>query len=138
MQSYELIKLICSLRKRGLKKTKLAKHPFKNTDGLSFEEKMSIAFSKIEKKMLKADFNIIIIFPNENDSTLVELTSFVKSPHFSDKNNKTLLILPKEYNASMLIGLIGQNRLNVFRYSNEHMIYQYCYVFIKRKCQNEF
>jgi len=129
-----LVKLICSLKKRGFKKTRLAKHPFKNINGLSFEEKMGIAFTKIENKMKKADFNIFIFFDKENDSTLVELTAFVKSPHFSDKKKNTLLILPNDYNASMLIGLIGQNRLNIFRYNNEYMIYQYCYVFIKRIC----
>lgn len=138
-KNYEsiLVKLVCYLRRKGFKKTGLAKHPFKNTIGLSYEEKMSLAFSKIEKKMLNADFNIFIFFPNENDSTLVELTSLVKSSRFSDKKNKTLVILPKNYNASMLIGLIGQNKINIFRYSNEYMIFQYCYVFIKRNALYE-
>ena len=129
-----LVKLILSLKKRGFKKTRLAKYPSKNINGLTFEEKMGIVFTKIEKKMKKADFNIFILFDKENESTLVELTAFVKSPHFSDKKNKTLLILPKNYNVSMLIGLIGQNKLNIFRYNNDYMIYHYCYGFIKRNC----
>ncbi len=127
-----LIKLKCFLKGKGFKNTQLAKHPFEKTNGLSYEEKMCIALNKIEKKMLEADFNIFVFFPSENDSTLVELTSLVKSAQFSDKKEKTLVILHKNYNASMLMGLIGQNKIIVFRYNNEYMIYQYSYGFIKR------
>jgi len=127
-----LLKLINYLRKKGFKKTTFAKHLFKDIEGLSYEEKMGIALNKIEKKMLKTDFNIFVFFSIANDSTIVELTSLVKSVHFSEKKSKTLVILPREYNASMLVGLIGQNRLNIFRYNNKNMIYQYCYSFIKR------
>ena len=81
--------------------------------------------------MEKFDFNIFIVFPEHNNSVIVELSSYVKSELYNIKREKSVVLLPFEYGYAMVEGLIFQKKINTFRYNNEVEIKQYCYTFLK-------
>ncbi len=120
------------LRERGFPHANLANELINEPKNVSEGLKNINNLSQIEELMKKSDFNIFILFPEKNDSTIVELTKFVGFSEYDKKREKTLLLLPNDYDASMVIDLIGQKTINCHRYiDNIAEIQQRCLVFIK-------
>ncbi len=128
--------LVTFLKEKGFRNTSLAQIPIYDSIKNTYEEKMATVLTKIEEKMIDAHFNLFILFEEENESTLIELTCLVKSEYYSEKKETLLVVLPRNFNVSMLAGLIGQKRVNVFRYDYKFEIFKYCLVFIKRNLIN--
>jgi hypothetical protein len=122
-----LDELVDIIREKGFENTNLVEELIE----IPKNQKSGFLLTEIEKEMHDSDFNIFILFPKENNSVIVELTSFVKSKDFEKKQDRFLLCLPYDYNASMVIDLIGQKKLNVFYYNEAVEIQQKCFVFIK-------
>lgn len=93
---------------------------------------MAYVLTEVENQMNAADFNLFIFFPSRNDSTAVELTTFVKSVSYKQKMEKTLVFLPRSADLSMISGLISREKVNCFRYDTDFDIYSYAILFIKR------
>ncbi|MHA1650141.1 MAG: hypothetical protein ACTSYB_08100 [Candidatus Helarchaeota archaeon] len=96
----------------------------------SYEEKMASVLSEIEKLMQKFDFNIFILFEESNNSTITELGTFIHKNYFKEKKETTLVVLPRNYNISMVVGLLFHERIKIFRYDCDFDIYEYCTRFI--------
>ena len=87
-------------------------------------------YSRVEDLMLNFDYNIFILFENNNDSVLIELATFLKSPKYSVKKDKCIVIFPNNYNISMLLGILEQQEVKIFRYCDRFEILEYCKRFI--------
>ena len=99
----------------------------------SYEEKMAQVLSEIEDLMEKFNFNIFIFFNNSNASTIAELGLFIQKDYFKAKKETTLVILPRNFNASMVVGLLSKEKINIFRYDYDFEIHYYCSRFIFQK-----
>ncbi len=120
-----------SLIKKGFINTSIAVD-FITINETPYEEKMGKTLEDIIKSMKESDFCIFIFFENEkNDSVIVELASLIHSSAIRTEN-KILILLPRHYHSSMLIGLISNKRLNSFRYDDYFDIFQYCFNYLKR------
>ncbi|MHA1799614.1 MAG: hypothetical protein ACTSVY_14295 [Candidatus Helarchaeota archaeon] len=86
--------------------------------------------SQIEQKIIGADFNLFVLFNNENDSTIAELTFLIKSEEFRTKKNTTLVCIPHDYDAFIIVSLLEEYELPVFRYLSDIQIFQKCYTFL--------
>jgi hypothetical protein len=124
--------LVKYLKDKGFQDTKLALDLITIPEkGLS-EDYEAIILTQIEELMNEVDFNIFVLFPKENNSTLIELTSLIKSDMFSTKKDKTLVILNRNYNVSMLLGLLKRDEINTFRYDSAFEICRKAYIFIRQ------
>ncbi len=127
-----LDRLVTYLRQRGFQQTKLAIDIIKIPEKIEEETYEASILSEIEEIMHTVDFNLFILFPNNNNSTLIELTSLIKSLEFPVLREKTLVIINRNYNVSMLKGLLEKDKVYTFFYDNEVEICQKSYVFIKQ------
>ncbi len=127
-----LDRLVNYLKQRGFQQSKLAVDIIKIPDKLEDVAYEVYILSEIEKIMHEVDYNLFIFFPNDNNSTLIELTSLIKSLEFSTLRERTLVIINRNYNVSMLKGLLKKDKVYTFFYDNEIEICQKSYVFIKQ------
>lgn len=127
-----LDRLVNYLKQRGFQQSKLAIDLIKIPDKLEDVAYEAYILSEIEKIMHEVDYNLFIFFPNDNNSTLIELTSLIKSLEFPTLRERTLVIINRNYNVSMLKGLLEKDKVYTFFYDNEIEICQKSYVFIKQ------
>ncbi|MFX1296285.1 MAG: hypothetical protein ACFFD2_15720 [Promethearchaeota archaeon] len=101
----------------------------------TYNEKMAKILSEIEDLMREFDFNIFIFFDKSNNSTLAEFAVFLRE-FFKEKKETTLVILPRNYDISMVIGLLTKEKIKIFRYDFDFDIYKYCTRFIIQNSRN--
>lgn len=87
---------------------------------------------KVRDLFNNSDFNIFILFEDNNDSVIGELGEFIKKENFGSKLKKTLICVPRNYSPTIILGIIGEYKIIKFEYDYEIDIIQYCYIFIKR------
>jgi len=124
----ELVEII---RKKGFKQTNLVEELNNSQKKSHTEEGKRSLISDIEKEMKNSDFNIFVLFPNENDSVIGEFTWLVRSEFYEEKQEKVLLLMPFDYDHSVVLDIIEHKRVNSYRYNNEIDMQQKCIVFIK-------
>ncbi len=124
--------LVNYLKERGFQNTKLAIDIINVHNSKKTAELEAYILSEIEKLMQEVDYNIFVFFPSENNSTLIELTSLIKSPAFEMKREKTLVCLERNYNVSMLTGLIQKGKIYTFFYDNIIELCQRAFIFLKQ------
>ena len=84
-------------------------------------------------------FCIFTLFSDgRNDSCIIELTCLVNSGEYHKYSDKILVLFPKNYNSSMLIGFISKYRLNIYSYDDFSELCKYCYTYIKRNLPQKF
>jgi hypothetical protein len=98
---------------------------------ISYEQKMSIIYGQIKKLINEFDYHIFLLFDDENESALIELSTVLNCPAFSERTDKILVLLPKNLNISMLIGMLTLNGVCIFRYRDISEIFDYTYSMIK-------
>ena len=126
------------LIEKGFLKTSIAVDFITIIKETSYEEKMGKTLEDIIKSMKDSDFCIFIFFGNKkNDSVIVELASLINSSE-TRTESKILILLPRLYHSSMLMGLISNKRLNSFRYDDCIDIFQYCFNYLKRNSIEKF
>jgi hypothetical protein len=87
-------------------------------------------YERVEKLLESSDFCFFIFFQDHNESLKIELTTFLKSSYFPDKNH--LILLPRELEIeSMLNGLFDQQEVNIFRYDGISEIAEKCLKFVR-------
>ena len=130
----EYISLLIDLKdyliEKGMINTFICKDLFNNIEPLSNSERMGNFFTQIESEMKSSDFNIFFLNERKNESTLVELTSYVKSVDFERKSQQTLVLMPRYLDISMLIGLLEQQEVLAFQYDYSVDYFMYCFQFI--------
>ncbi len=129
------------LRRKGFENTYLGKDLKESDLSVSIKNKSNL-YKRIESAIREFDFNLFIFFHNinsnkikykkENESTIIELSSLLHFEDYKNKENRTLVLLPKDYNSTMLLELIEEKRVNVFNYENLQQIYPRCFIFIKQ------
>ena len=117
------------LREEGFSNTFLAKDLINPPNDENIEIN-SYFYSRVEDLMLNFDYNIFILFEENNDSVLIEFATFLKSPKYSLKKDRCIVIFPNNYNISMLLGIIEQQEVKTFRYRDRFEILEYCKRFI--------
>jgi len=127
---YQLLEdLVQYLRQSQFSKVFLAKDLI-DFSNLGIKSKLDYIYSSIEGLMEEFDYNIFILFDSKNDSVIAELTTFVKSKSFNEKRDKSIILLPKNYNFTIVLGLLDQNEVRVYRYFEITEIFDYCKKFI--------
>jgi hypothetical protein len=71
-------------------------------------------FSSFERIMDKYDYYLFILFESKNDSVIAELTTFIKSRVYNKKKGQTIVLIPYEYDFTMVIGLFDKMKLKFF------------------------
>lgn len=117
------------LRKEGFLKTYLSRDLIKTPNDANFE-KNCYFYTMVEDLMLDIDYNIFIFFEENNVSVSIELATFLKSPKYLIKKDKCIVFLPKNYDISMLLGILEQQKVKIFRYFDKFEIFDYCKHFI--------
>jgi len=116
--------LKAELNQKGFANVIIAKDIIPNNQNLK------IIYSEVEKLMFSSDYNLFIFSLSHNQSLIVELTTFLKSPQFVEKKDRAVVLIPQNFNISMLQGLLEQQELNVFSYFDICEIVEYCRRFI--------
>ena len=127
-------RLVKFLRKKGFLNTFLANEviPEPSEDVLKEKDRSAYIYTEMVKLMENSDFNIVVLFPEKNDSVVAELSSLIHSDYFEEKSNKLMVYIPYNYNYTVSRGLISEKKLNVYIYNDENEIYQHCLIFIHR------
>lgn len=126
-----LDRLVENIRKVGFKQTNLVKELTNSQKKSYTEESKRSLISDIEKEMKNSDFNIFLLFPDENDSVIGEFTWLVRSAFYEEKQEKVLLLMPFDYDHTVVVDIIEHKKVNCYRYNSEIDMQQKCIVFIK-------
>lgn len=126
--------LVKFLKERGFLNTFLASEviPEPSEEILKEKDRNAYIYTEMVKLMDNSDFNIFILFPEKNDSVVTELTSLIHSNNFEEKSDKIIVYIPYDYNYTISMGIMSENRLNIYVYNDESEIYQHCLTFIYR------